>query len=214
MFRYFNNILLQCDTASNKTIHNDKPTKGAWTADATRHGTSKQDSFGSIFDEKANVTCLTDGNGKSPLADTLGPSDTQEKRFSEVGSVDGPSLDVPIGAFEDQIDDVQINLIVKLIEENKNEMKCMMEENSKKLKIMIENNRKEMQHIIEERVEEMRSMIEDTRKETQIMVEESGKEIRSITEDNRQEIVRLAENKKDLYKKMREQKHMKTSKYK
>ena len=68
--------------------------------------------------------------------------------------------------------------------------------------------------MIEERVEEMRSIIEDTRKETKIMVEENGREIRSKIEDNPQEIDRLAENEKDLYKKTRAQKQMRTSKYK
>ena len=192
IFRYFKNIFLGCDTVSNKTNHNNQSPKDAWLMVAPQYDISKQDSIGFIYDKKMNVTSVTDGNGRSALADTLSLNAMRTKSHPQLEKTYDSSLNLTMVESRDVMEDVNIKLIEmkNMIIENGNEMKRLMEENGKELK----------------------SMIEDNRKETKRMIEENEKEMRSMIENDRKGIDRLAGNKKDAYKKIKGQKNKRTSK--
>ena len=61
----------------------------------TEDGICKQDSNGSILENKANVTSVTDENRKNSLEGTLNLDDIQEKSYSQLESADGSSLNMP-----------------------------------------------------------------------------------------------------------------------
>ena len=154
VFTYLKNILLQCDTVSNKTSHISRAPEEAGVIVGGEDGTTSQNSIGGISENKANVTLSTGFNGASAANDGVGLIDINAKSSARIDVFDESSSNMSRATFQGGLmEDVENQPIL--------EMKNMTEENRKETKDIDERARTGTKILIEE----MKSMIEDIRKE-------------------------------------------------
>ena len=142
VFTHIKNILLQCDTVSNKKINTTKSPKEAGAMVGSEDGVSNQDSIWGNSENKTDVTRLTGFNVESSLVADIGLNDINAKRSAQTDVIDISSLNMSRTATQVLMEDDNIQLIFEMsntIEETRKEVREMKEE----MKGMIEHIRKE-----------------------------------------------------------------------